>query len=86
MAFDSIWHSLRYTGMTNHQTISHLFYLMPWPNFKNLESWILDLEGGKDSSVGKSSAPPAGDPGSNPGGSLTRVTQCMNERGRDYKL
>ncbi len=28
----------------------------------------------------------AGDPGSNPGGCLTRVTQCMNERGRNYQL
>ncbi len=40
--------------------------------------------GGRDSTVGKSSASHAGDPGSNPGGSLTQVTQCMNERERDY--
>ncbi len=35
---------------------------------------------------GKSSASQVGDPGLNPGGGLTRVTQCMNERGKDYQL
>ncbi len=35
--------------------------------------------GGRDSSVGKSSASQSRDPGSNPGGGLTRVTQCMKE-------
>ncbi len=44
------------------------------------------LGGGGDSSVGKSSASQTGDPGSNHGGGLTWVTQCMNERGRDYQL
>ncbi len=44
---------------------------------------------GRDSSVGKLFASQSGDPGSNPGGGLTgggltRVTQGMNERGRDY--
>ncbi len=34
-----------------------------------------------DSSVGKSSASQSGDLGSNPGGGLNRVTECMNERG-----
>ncbi len=43
-------------------------------------------QGGRDSSVGKSSACQFGDPGSNPSGGLTQVTQCMNERGRDYQL
>ncbi len=42
--------------------------------------------GGRDSSVGKSSPSQAGDLGSNHDGGLTRVTQCMNERGRDYQL
>ncbi len=42
--------------------------------------------GGRDSSVGKSSASQTGDPGSNLGRGLTRVTKCMNERGRDYQL
>ncbi len=37
-------------------------------------------------SVGKSSASHAGDPGSNPGGDLTLVTQFMNDKGRDYQL
>ncbi len=34
------------------------------------------------------SCPPLklGDLGSNPGGGLTRVIQCMDERGRDYQL
>ncbi len=39
------------------------------------------MQGGRDSSVGKSSASQVGDPGSNPGGG-----QYMNERGRDYQL
>ncbi len=39
---------------------------------------------GRDSSVGKSSASQSGDSCSNPSGGMTRVTQCMNERGRDY--
>ncbi len=43
-------------------------------------------QGGRDSSVGKSSASHAGDLGSNPSGGLTQVTQCMNERERDYQL
>ncbi len=42
--------------------------------------------GWRDSSVGKLSASQSGTPGSNPGGGLTWVTQCMNERGRDYQL
>ncbi len=50
---------------------------------------------GRDSSVGKSSASQSvelgsasqsGDLTSNPGEGLTQVTQCMNERGRDYQL
>ncbi len=45
-----------------------------------IQSW------GRDSSVGKSSASQAGDPGSNPSGDLTQVIQCMNERGRDNQL
>ncbi len=43
---------------------------------------ILTLQWGRDSSVGKSSASHAGNPGSNPGGGLTRVIQSMNERGK----
>ncbi len=44
---------------------------------------ILNLVFGEgDSSVGKF-ASQAWDPGSNPSGGLTQVTQCMNERGRD---
>ncbi len=43
----------------------------------------LKINKGRDSSVGKSSVSQAGDPGSNPSGGLTRVTQCMNEMGRD---
>ncbi len=39
-----------------------------------------------DSSDGKSSASQAVDAGSNPSGGLTCVTQCMNERGKDYQL
>ncbi len=39
-----------------------------------------------DSSVGKSSASQSRDLGSNPGEGLTRVTQFMNERGRDCQL
>ncbi len=39
--------------------------------------------GGMDSSVDKSSTSHSGDKGSNPGGGLTRVTQCMYVRGRD---
>ncbi len=46
---------------------------------------IICLLGGRDSSI-KLSTSQAGDPGSNPGGELTWVTQCMNERGRDYQL
>ncbi len=46
---------------------------------------LLILEG-RDSSVGKSFTSQAGDPGSNPGGDLTWVTQCMDERGREYQL
>ncbi len=42
--------------------------------------------GGGDKSVGKSSASQSGEPGSNPGGGLTWVTQCMNEKGRDCQL
>ncbi len=44
------------------------------------ESW------GSDSSVGKSSASQSGDPGSNPSGGLTWVTQFMNERGGECQL
>ncbi len=33
---------------------------------------------GRDSSIGKSSASQSGDPGSNPSGGLTQVTQCIN--------
>ncbi len=40
-------------------------------------------KGGRDSSVGKSSASQAEDPGSNPGEGFTQVNQCMNEKGRD---
>ncbi len=57
--------------------------------FSHLTVWCLDTNlaiGGRDSSVGKSSASQSGDPGSNPGGGLTRITQCMNERGRDCQL
>ncbi len=46
----------------------------------------MDTGGRRDSSDGKSSASQAGDPGLNPGGGLTQVTQCMNERGRYYQL
>ncbi len=42
--------------------------------------------GGRDSSVGKSSTYQSRDLGLNPGGGLTRVTQCMNERRRDCQL
>ncbi len=42
--------------------------------------------GGRDSSVGKSSASQAWGPGLNPSGGLSRVTQCMDERGRDHQL
>ncbi len=45
-------------------------------------SWF----GGRGSSVGKSSAYQSGYLGSNPGVGLTRVTQCMNERGRECQL
>ncbi len=41
---------------------------------------------GRDSSVGKLSASQAGDLVLNPGGGLTQVTQCMNERRRDSQL
>ncbi len=44
------------------------------------------FHGETDRSVGKFSVSHAGDSGSNPGGSLIRVTLCMNERGRDYQL
>ncbi len=44
---------------------------------------LADQKCGRDSSVSKSSASQPGDSGSNPSGSLTQVTQCMNERGRD---
>ncbi len=43
-------------------------------------------KGGRDSSVGKSSTSQAGDQGSNPDEGLNWVTQCMNERGRNYQL
>ncbi len=49
-------------------------------------AYTLRRKGARDSSVGKSATSQAGEPGSNPGGVLTRVTQCMNERGRDYQL
>ncbi len=58
-------------------------YVYKWAeSFSNM---ILKL-GGRDSSVGKSSASHAGDLVSNSGGGLTWVTQCMYERGRDYQL
>ncbi len=53
----------------------------------NANRWVHEiLDKSRDSSVGKLSASQAGDPGSNLGGGLTWVTQCMNERGRDYQL
>ncbi len=44
------------------------------------------VTGERDSSVGKWAASQSWNPGLNPGGGLTRVIQCMNERGRDYQL
>ncbi len=46
-------------------------------NLNNLLGWRGDC-----SSVGKSSTSQSGDPGSNPNGGLTQITQCMNERGK----
>ncbi len=52
-----------------------------------VESAILKKTlGGMDTSGSKLSASHAGDLGSNPVRGLTQVTQCMNERGRDYLL
>ncbi len=45
--------------------------------------YTLVCYGRRDSSVSKSSASQTRDLGSNPGGDLIRVTQCMNEKGRD---
>ncbi len=55
-------------------------------SLSNMEVCTYMKIGGRDISVGKSSASEAGDPGLNPGGGLTQVTQCFNERGRDYQL
>ncbi len=57
-------------------------------NLKPLSAYsIKNLGGGeRDSSVGKLSASQSGDVGLNTGGGLTRVTQCMNKRGRDFQL
>ncbi len=57
-------------------------YLINWDK---MIIWnIIECYIGWDSSVGKSSASQAGDPGSNPGEGLTCVTQCMNEMGKSY--
>ncbi len=47
--------------------------------------WLKLMSEARDSTGSKSSTSQAGDPGLNPGGGLTQVTQCMNERGRDYQ-
>ncbi len=58
---------------------------------QSVKKWWTDMqqlqqgEGRRNSSVGKSSASQSGDSGSNPGGGLTQVIQCMNERRRDYQ-
>ncbi len=65
-----------------------MYYKHPKKHTSVLKILQISFGGGgwRDSSVGKSSTSQAGDPGLNPSGGLTRVTQCMNEMGRDYQL
>ncbi len=79
-----------FAAMGEYQGVRSMMYekFMYWLKDLTPRVDIVDIrkKGGRDSSVGKWSASHFDDPGSNPGRGLTRVTQYMNERSREYQL